>query len=249
MGVSLPGSTTASMTSPARLSMHSRSTVRPVPGLGRVRPALVPCRTALTTSSSTIISASSASASSPQQVSISRTNRRAVLASSGRALSARVVTAGVSHQAEGTGSSRGIPSLTVGQGVLSPSSSSPLPVATLRYANATASCMSLGTKTLAHHGVNCVLEDMLPDILCKCKTRCTFIRFVHRSPVRRTGGRQAGGTHQATCSPVANWKLQQVSDSGLTCVTLSEGDKHGHYLQRHARRGTRGGLLAEELAQ
>ena len=38
--------------------------------------------------------------------------------------------------------------------------------------------------------VNCVLKDMLPDILCKCKTRCTFIRFVHRSPDRRTG---AGG--------------------------------------------------------
>jgi len=35
-----------------------------------------------------------------------------------------------------------------------------------------------------------VLEDMLPDILCKCKTRCTFIRFVHRPPSRRIG---AGG--------------------------------------------------------
>src|SRR5215471_13229854 len=29
----------------------------------------------------------------------------------------------------------------------------------------------------------------------------------------------------------------------------SEGDKHGHYLQRHARRRTRRRLLAEELAQ
>ncbi len=37
-------------------------------------------------------------------------------------------------------------------GTLTSSSSSPLPVATLRCANATASCMSLGTKTIAHHG-------------------------------------------------------------------------------------------------
>ena len=199
------------MTSLARLSMHSRSTVSPAPGLGRVRPARVPCRTALTTSSSTIISASSASASRPQQVSISRTKWRAVLASSGRALSARVVTAGVSHQAEGTGSSRGMPSLTAGHPMLTSSSSSPLPVATLRCANATASCMSLGTKTPAHHGVNGVLKDMLPDILCKCKTRCTFIRFVHRPPYRRIGDRQTGGTHQATCSPVANWRSQRVN--------------------------------------
>ena len=35
--------------------------------------------------------------------------------------------------------------------------------------------------------VNRVLTDMLPDILCKCKTRCTFIRMVHRSPYRHTG--------------------------------------------------------------
>ena len=33
---------------------------------------------------------------------------------------------------------------------------------------------------------NRVLTDMLPDILCKCKTRCTFIRTVHSSPYRRT---------------------------------------------------------------
>ena len=37
----------------------------------------------------------------------------------------------------------------------------------------------IGPKTVARHGVNCVLNAMLPDILCKCKTRCTFIRFVH----------------------------------------------------------------------
>src|ERR1700746_3891157 len=233
------------MPSPSRRSLQSRSARE----LVRVRPARVPCRTALTTSSSTIISASSASASRPQQVSISRTNRRAVLASSGRTLSARVVTAGVSHQAEGTGSSRGMPSLTVGQGGLSSSSASPLPVATLRYANATASCMSLGTKTLAHHGVNCVLEDMLPDILCKCKTRCTFIRFVHRSPNRRTGGRQTGRTYQATCSPFANWKLQRVNYEAWRALPCRKGDKHGHYLQRHARRGTRRSPLAEKRAQ
>src|SRR5437660_692853 len=128
----------ASMASPARLSMHSRSTVSPEPCPPeplRLRPARVPCRTALTTSSSTIISASSDRASRPQQVSISRTKRRAVLASSGRALSARVVTAGVSHQADGTGSSRGMLSATAGQGMLTSSSSSPLPVATLRCVN------------------------------------------------------------------------------------------------------------------
>ena len=26
------------------------------------------------------------------------------------------------------------------------------------------------------------LSDMLPDNMCKCKARCTFIRIVHRSP-------------------------------------------------------------------
>ena len=35
--------------------------------------------------------------------------------------------------------------------------------------------------------VNCVLSDMLPDNMCKCKARCTFIRTVHRSPYRPTG--------------------------------------------------------------
>jgi hypothetical protein len=35
--------------------------------------------------------------------------------------------------------------------------------------------------------LTCVLSAMLPDNMCKCKTRCTFIRFVHRSPYRRTG--------------------------------------------------------------
>ena len=39
----------------------------------------------------------------------------------------------------------------------------------------------IGHETLAHHGVNCVLKDMLPDIMCKCKTRCTFIRFARSS--------------------------------------------------------------------
>src|SRR5256885_6383864 len=63
------------------------------------------------------------------------------------------------------------------------------------------------------------------------------------------GGRRTGRTHQATCSPVANWRLQRVNLPGLTCVTLSEGDKHGHYLQRYARHRARGGVLAEELAQ
>jgi hypothetical protein len=30
--------------------------------------------------------------------------------------------------------------------------------------------------------LTCVLSDMLPDNMCKCKARCTFIGTVHRSP-------------------------------------------------------------------
>ena len=36
---------------------------------------------------------------------------------------------------------------------------------------------------------NRVLTAMLPDILCKCKARCTFICFVHRISVEAHGGR------------------------------------------------------------
>src|SRR5262249_21234559 len=43
--------------------------------------------------------------------------------------------------------------------------------------------------------------------------------------------------------------LQRANFGCLACVTLSKGDKNGHYVQRHARRGARRGLLAEELAQ
>jgi hypothetical protein len=42
---------------------------------------------------------------------------------------------------------------------------------------------------------------MLPDMVSKCKTECTFIRFVHRSSRRRTGGRQTGETKSGTCLP------------------------------------------------
>ena len=103
-GASSLGSVTASITSPTRRSMHSRSAASECAGAVRR-----PCRTALTTSSPIITSASSASSPRPQQASSSLTNCRAVLASSGTGLSGRLVIAGVSHQAEGTGSNRGAP--------------------------------------------------------------------------------------------------------------------------------------------
>jgi hypothetical protein len=49
--------------------------------------------------------------------------------------------------------------------------------------------------------LNRMPRDMLPDMVSKCKTRCTFIRFVHRSLRRRTGGRQTGETRSGTCLP------------------------------------------------
>ena len=67
----------------------------------------VPCWTALTTSSPMIVSASSASPPNPHDTRISRVKCRAVLADSGWAARTREVTAGVSHHADGTGSSRG----------------------------------------------------------------------------------------------------------------------------------------------
>src|SRR5580700_1273286 len=72
----------------------------------------------------------------------------------------------------------------------------------------------MGAETLAHHGVNCVLRDMLPDNMCKCKTKCTFIRSVHRSPYRRTGGQQTVETYSDTYSPLAHSKLQRVIFAG-----------------------------------
>src|SRR5580658_1588416 len=72
----------------------------------------------------------------------------------------------------------------------------------------------MGAETLAHHGVNCVLRDMLPDNMCKCKTKCTFIRSVHRSPYSRTGGHQTVETYSDTYSPLANSRLQRVNFCG-----------------------------------
>ena len=67
----------------------------------------VPCWTALTTSSPMIVSASSASPPNPHDTRTSRVKCRAVLADSGWAARTHEVTAGVSHHADGTGSSRG----------------------------------------------------------------------------------------------------------------------------------------------
>src|SRR5215467_6992363 len=92
------------MTSPTRRSRHNRNADdAPDPEVTTCGAVRSPCRTAFTTSSAMMISASSLRYPRPQQVSSSRTNWRAVLASSGTGLSGRLVTEGVSHQAEGTG--------------------------------------------------------------------------------------------------------------------------------------------------
>jgi hypothetical protein len=49
--------------------------------------------------------------------------------------------------------------------------------------------------------LNRMPRHMLPDMVSKCKTKCTFIRFVHRPSRRRTGGRQTGETQSGTCLP------------------------------------------------
>src|ERR1700761_5204717 len=66
-----------------------------------------PCCTALTTSSPMIVSASSSRRPKPQDNRTSRVKWRAARADSGDAARTHEVTAGVSHQADGTGSSRG----------------------------------------------------------------------------------------------------------------------------------------------
>jgi signal recognition particle receptor subunit beta len=121
-GASLLGSTTAIMISCARRSMHSR---RPARAAARGGAVLSPCLTALTTSSPMISSASSDRSGKPQQVRISRTNWRALRMSSGCGDNDLVVTAGVSHQAEGTGNNLGASACSTGSRMTSKSSSSP----------------------------------------------------------------------------------------------------------------------------
>ena len=46
-------------------------------------------------------------------------------------------------------------------------------------------------------GLTACLGDMLPDILCKCKARCTFIGFVQRSPDSAQGASRQLKRNQA----------------------------------------------------
>jgi signal recognition particle receptor subunit beta len=133
-GASSLGSTTAIMISPRLRSMHSRSADRsPRAARAEIRGGAVrnPCLMALTTSSAVIISASSDRSGSPQAASISRTNWRALRMSSGCGVNGLLVTAGVSHHADGTGKSLGAPACMTGSGMTSPSSSSPVSRASL----------------------------------------------------------------------------------------------------------------------
>src|SRR5580658_5519928 len=52
--------------------------------------------------------------------------------------------------------------------------------------------------------LNRVPRDMLPDMVSKCKTGCTFIRFVHWSACRRTGLHETGETKSGTCLPAVH---------------------------------------------
>jgi len=142
-------------------------------------------------------------------------------------------------------------SLTAGQGMLTSSSSSPLPVADtqMRQRNSLLHVMGHG-KTLAHHGVltACLTVHVARYIGQRQGQMPTFIRFVHRSPSRRIGepADQADAI-KATRSPVANGELQR-GIIRLTCVTLSEGDNIRSVPKTACSPQNRRGPLAEELA-